>query len=127
MKSLTKIAAILPFALGAVTMTATAQDAAKGEQLFKRCAVCHSLEEGGRKIGPSLYGVFGRKSGSLDGFRYSPAMSGADITWDEETISAYLENPRGYIPGNRMAFPGLKAEQDRKDVVAYIKQATGAE
>lgn len=101
-------------------------DAAAGEKVFKKCQVCHVLEPGGRKIGPSLYGIFGRTAGTLEGFRYSPAMSNSGIVWDEETLSAYLENPRQYIKGNRMAFAGLRKEEDRADVIAYLKEATAA-
>ncbi len=99
-------------------------DAANGEKIFKRCAACHSVVEGQNKLGPSLYGVFGRVSGSVEGFRYSPAMANAGITWDEETVAAYIENPRAYVKGNRMAFPGLKKPQDREDVIAYLKSVT---
>jgi len=99
-------------------------DVAKGEKIFKRCAVCHALEPGKNKLGPSLSGVFGRTSGSVEGFRYSKAMAGAGIVWTEETISAYLENPRTYVKGNRMSFAGLRKEQDRVDLIAYLKTAT---
>ncbi|GAK32644.1 hypothetical protein JCM17846_19140 [Iodidimonas nitroreducens] len=105
---------------------AAAQDVEKGEKLFARCQVCHVLEPEGRKIGPSLYGVFGRTSGTVEGFAYSKAMQDAGIVWSEDTISAYLENPRTYIPGNRMAFPGLRKEEDRADLIAYLKSATGS-
>lgn len=100
-------------------------DVAKGEKLFKRCAACHSLEEGKRKVGPSLYGVFGRTSGTLAGFRYSPAMQKAGIVWSEETLDPYLENPRANVKGTKMIFPGLKKPQDRADVIAYLKANTG--
>lgn len=97
-------------------------DPARGEQVFKRCLACHVVEPGGRKIGPSLYGVIGREAGTLEGFRYSPAMQNADFVWTEERIKDYLENPRKYVPGNRMAFVGLRNPQDREDVVAYLRQ-----
>ena len=99
-------------------------DAANGEKLFRRCAACHAVVEGQNKLGPSLYGVIGRTSGSIEGFRYSPAMKGAGITWNDETLSAYLENPRAYVKGTRMVFPGLKSSQDREDVIAYLKSVT---
>ncbi|MGF1607089.1 MAG: c-type cytochrome [Rhodothalassiaceae bacterium] len=116
--SLTALTAPAAFAEG---------DPAKGEIVFKRCAACHVVEEGVNRIGPSLHGVFGRTSGSVEGFRYSNAMASADIVWTEETIKEYLQNPRTYVPGNRMAFPGLRNEQQLDDLIAYLKQATGAE
>ena len=72
----------------------------------------------------SLNGVFGRKAGGVDGFKYSKAMAGSGITWDEKTMGEYLANPKTYIPKNRMAFPGLKKEQDRADLIAYLMEAT---
>jgi cytochrome c len=105
--------------------TALAQgDAAKGEKLFARCQACHSVEPGQNKIGPTLAGLFGRKAGSVEGFNYSDAMKSADVVWDEQTLSEYLADPKGYIPGNRMLFAGLRNEQDRADIIAYLKEAT---
>jgi cytochrome c len=99
-------------------------DVAKGEKLFKRCAACHSLEAGKKKIGPTLAGVFGRKAGTVEGFKYSKAMMASDIVWDEETIDQYLEKPKTFIPKNKMAFPGFKKPEQRADVIAYLKEAT---
>ena len=104
--------------------SALAQDAAKGEKVYKKCKACHSLEAGKRKVGPSLNGIFGRTAGTLDGFKYSKAMVESGIVWDAETISAYMADPKGYIPKNRMAFPGLKKEADRANLIAYLKEAT---
>jgi cytochrome c len=99
-------------------------DVAKGEKLFKRCAACHSLEAGKKKIGPTLAGVFGRKAGAVEGFKYSKAMMESEIVWDEETIDQYLEKPKTFIPKNKMAFPGFKKPEQRADVIAYLKEAT---
>ncbi len=101
-----------------------AGDAANGEKVFRKCKACHSLEAGKKKIGPSLAGMFGRKAGMVDGFKYSKAMMESGIVWDETTVDAYLANPKSYIPKNRMAFPGLKKEEDRADVIAYLLDAT---
>lgn len=120
-------AAFLGAALLGTSAPAISADAANGEKVFRKCATCHTLEEGKRKIGPSLYGIFGRTSGTLEGFRYSKAMKDAGIVWTEETIDAYIANPRGYVKGNRMAFVGLKKPEERADVIAYLKSATGAE
>ena len=112
----------------ALSVSAVAEgDPDQGKKVFNKCKACHVVDEETSRIGPYLVGLFGRKSGSVEGFKYSDAMKDADITWTEETLFAYLENPRKYIKGSRMAFPGLKKEQDRDDVIAYLKQATAAE
>ena len=129
MRKLTlKIAGAMLASTMTLTTAASAAegDAAKGEKLFKRCAACHSLEEGKRKVGPSLYGLFGRTSGTLAGFKYSPAMKNAAIVWSAETLDPYLENPRQNVKGTKMIFPGLKKPQDRADVIAYLKANTGS-
>ena len=99
-------------------------DPDKGATVFKRCAACHVVDKPQNRVGPSLHGVFGRKAGSVEGFKYSDAMKNADITWDEAQLDKYLENPKGDIPGNKMAFPGLKKPEERADVIAYLKQAS---
>lgn len=97
-------------------------DAQAGEAVFKKtCAVCHTIEEGKNKIGPSLHGVVGRHSASLTDYSYSDAMKKADKTWDEQTLDGYLANPRGLVPGTKMIFLGLKSEQDRQNVIAYLE------
>jgi cytochrome c2 len=99
-------------------------DAAHGQVVFNKCKACHAVDEAKNKVGPYLVGVFGRPAGTAEGFKYSPAMKDSGVTWDEQTIAEYLANPRGYIKGNRMAFVGLKNQQDIADVIAYLKQAT---
>ncbi|KAM4059263.1 cytochrome c domain-containing protein [Hirsutella rhossiliensis] len=101
-------------------------DAKKGASLFKtRCAQCHTVESGGgNKIGPALHGLFGRKTGSVDGYSYTDANKQKGITWEEKTLFEYLENPKKYIPGTKMAFGGLKKEKDRNDLIAYLKEST---
>jgi cytochrome c2 len=101
-----------------------AADTKNGKAVFEKCAACHSLEAGKNDIGPSLAGIFGRKAASLEDFRYSTAMKQSNVTWDEHTLDAFIEDPQAFIPGNRMPFDGLKDKQDRDDLLAYLKVAT---
>lgn len=117
------VAAAMALALGTSAAQA-AGDAEAGKKVYKKCAICHSLEEGKKKVGPSLHGVFGRTAGTLDGFRFSNAMKDSGIVWNEETIAAYLADPRGYIPKNKMAFPGLKKQKDLDNIIAFLKAET---
>ena len=95
-------------------------DAVAGRQVFKKCQACHSLEPGKTILGPSLAGIVGRKSAADADFSYSPAMKQAALTWDPPTLDAYLAEPAKVVPGNRMPFPGLKTDHDRKDVIAFL-------
>ena len=110
-------------ALMAGVSAASAQSAAEGEKVFRQCKACHSLEAGKKGVGPSLNGLIGRQSGSLEGFAYSPAMKGAGVTWNEENLTKYIADPKGFVAGNKMAFAGVKKEEDLKNVVAYLLQA----
>ena len=110
--------------LVAMSAAAMADDVEAGKKVFNKCKVCHSLAPGENKIGPSLAGVIGRPAGSVEGFKYSDAMKNSGITWNEETLDKYLADPKGFIPGNKMAFAGLKKEEDRKNVIAYLKSAS---
>lgn len=103
---------------------ALAQDAEKGKKVFNKCKTCHVVDEEKNKIGPYLKGVIGRPAGSVEGFKYSDAMKSSGITWTTETIAAYVADPKGYVPGNRMAFVGLKKEQEIADLIAYLEQAS---
>ncbi len=102
-----------------------AQDAAAGEKVFTKCKVCHVVEEDKNKVGPSLKGVIGRTAGTHEGFKYSPAMIEAGkggLVWDDAKLTEYLHDPRGMIKGAKMAFPGLKKDDDVANVIAYLKQ-----
>jgi cytochrome c len=96
-------------------------DPAAGKELFKKCAICHSTDEGVNKLGPSLHGVVGRPSGSIAGYHYSDAMKAANKVWDATTLDVYLAEPKGTVPGTKMIFPGLKDPTDRANVIAYLE------
>nr|1CO6_A Chain A, PROTEIN (CYTOCHROME C2) [Blastochloris viridis]1CRY_A Chain A, CYTOCHROME C2 [Blastochloris viridis]1IO3_A Chain A, CYTOCHROME C2 [Blastochloris viridis] len=99
------------------------QDAASGEQVFKQCLVCHSIGPGAKnKVGPVLNGLFGRHSGTIEGFAYSDANKNSGITWTEEVFREYIRDPKAKIPGTKMIFAGVKDEQKVSDLIAYIKQ-----
>lgn len=110
--------------LGAPPM-AQAQDAEAGAKVFGRCKACHTVDEGGRSAaGPNLFGMLTAKSGSRDvGFKYSKALTEAALDWTDENLDQWLANPRGFVKGSRMVLR-LSDEQQRKDVIAYLKEAT---
>ena len=111
--------------LGAFGSPALAEgDAAAGEKVFKKCKACHSLEEGKKKVGPSLFGVTGKAAGAVEGFKYSKAMMESGLTWDDETLAKYLTKPKALVPKTKMSFAGLKKEKQRKSLIAYLKEAT---
>lgn len=94
-----------------------------GEAVFKKnCAVCHTLEAGENKIGPSLAGVVDRKAGSVPGFAYSAANKNSGDTWDVQTLDTYLTEPQKFMPGTKMVFAGLKNPEDRKALIEYLKE-----
>lgn len=96
-------------------------DTARGQRIFAQCATCHSPEAGVNRVGPSLHGIIGRRAGTVAGFRYSDANRNSGITWTEQELFTYLENPRARVPGTIMAFVGLRNPQQRADVIAYLK------
>jgi cytochrome c len=95
-------------------------DPAAGQKVFGRCAGCHSIKPGENRIGPSLAGVFGRPSGSAEGFNYSPAMKNAHLVWDEATLDKFLANPNAEVHGTRM-FVALPSADERRNVIAFLK------
>ena len=102
-------------------LPARAQDADAGKTVFKQlCSICHEVAPEKNRVGPSLFGAFGRKSGEAPGFHYSDQNKAANLTWDAATLDRYLENPRGVVPGTKMAYAGLKDAQKRKDLIAYL-------
>lgn len=117
---------IAALSLGVLMLTSApllAQDVTEGEEVFKKCRACHQVGDGARNVvGPRLNGLFGRKSGSIEGFNYSEANKSSGITWDEAVFAKYIADPRAAMPGNKMAFAGLKDEKDVKDLTAFLKQ-----
>lgn len=100
---------------------ASAQDQNAGAKVFKtNCSICHSVQPGRNIIGPSLFGVVGRRCGQAPGFYYSDANRKSGLTWDAATLDRYLTSPRGLVPGTLMTFPGLKDAKQRADVIAYL-------
>jgi cytochrome c len=108
-------------AMAATPAIAQAGDVAKGKTVFARCALCHDVKAGPKKMGPNLAGLFGRTSGTVAGFTYSPAMQKAKIRWDAKTLDTFLTKPSGLVPGNRMAFAGVPQPADRANLIAYLK------
>lgn len=100
-----------------------AADPAMGKKLFNRCRACHQLQEGRNGAGPYLYQIVGRDIASADGFSYSDALKSLDGVWTADKLNGWLKNPNEYAPGNRMGFPGLKGEDDRAALIAYLKSA----
>ena len=100
----------------------------RGQMLYKRCATCHTLKPGARnKVGPNLNGVFGAKAGSKEGFNYSATMKASGLIWTDENLTAYIENPGKFMPGNRMSFVGIRKAEDIEAVLAYMKKEMAKE
>lgn len=115
--------ALAAIAILAASASAVAQDLAAGENSFKKCLPCHSVGEGAKnKVGPVQNGLDGRKSGTIEGYNYTDANKNAGITWNEETFSEYIKDPRAKIPGTKMVFAGIKNENEIKNLWAYLKQ-----
>lgn len=112
--------------LAVVSVPALADgDAEAGKKVFNKCKACHAMEEGKNKVGPSLFGVLGRQAAAVKGFKYSKAMTDSGLTWDDATLKKYLAKPKDLVPGTRMAFAGLKKDDEIEDVIAYIKANGG--
>jgi cytochrome c len=101
-----------------------AADPAKGETVFKKCAACHKLD-GANAVGPHLDGVVGRPVAGVEGFAYSDAMVAHGGDWTPEALFAFLDDPKGVVPGTKMSFAGLPKEEDRANVIAYLEQHGG--
>ena len=104
---------------------ATSQDVKRGEKLFADCRACHAIDAGVNNVGPSLAGIIGRKAATVDGYRFSPAMKRGNITWDQDTLAAFIADPQKAVPANRMPYAGMPDVTDVTDLIAYLAQVGG--
>lgn len=119
------MAAAIGFLSSLGTAAAQSGDAAKGERVFAQCKACHTVEKGGRNgIGPNLFGIFGSKAGTVEGFKFSDELKASGIVWDDKTMAEFLKDPKGRIPGNKMVFAGIRRPDQLNDLLAYLKKAT---
>lgn len=111
--------------LAALSAPYNTADLANGRATFARCRSCHTLAEGGARLtGPNLWGLFGRQVGSREGYNYSKAVQDADFVWGTENLDHWLDNPKEFLPGNKMTFAGVHDADDRRDLIAYIATQT---
>jgi cytochrome c len=104
--------------------SAYAADPVRGEQLWRKCASCHTLEANGRnRAGPRLHGVIGRAAGSVPDYKYSDALKNSGIVWDLNTLDAYIKDAEGFVPGTKM-YGGLSQDADRADLLEFLKNAS---
>lgn len=130
MRGFALVLPVLALATGALAQAASpeadqqvaAGDAEAGQRTFNQCKACHTVEAGKNRVGPSLYGVVGKQAGAVEGFKYSKVMQESGITWTPENLDKYLADPKGFMPGNKMAFAGLKSAEDRANVIAFMQQ-----
>ena len=107
----------------AAAFSANGQDVAAGEKSFNKCRACHQVGESAKNtIGPVLNGLIGRKTGTVDGYKYSDANKNSGIVWDDAVFAEYIRDPKAKIPGTKMMFAGVKSEQEIKDLTAFLKQ-----
>lgn len=117
-------------ALALAAGSARAQDAEAGQRVFNQCRACHTIAAGARNgVGPNLHGVWGRAAGAVENFRYSAAMrarAAEGLVWNEENLRAYITDPKAVVPGGSMSYAGLRSEQMRNDLLAYLQRASTA-
>ena len=126
MKSWIGAVPLLAIGLSITAASAQSGDAARGQRVFNtQCRACHTLERGGAtNMGPNLYRIMGRKSGTGQGYGYSEVMRRFGIEWDDKTLANYLRDPRADMPGTKMVFAGMKQPGQIADLIAYLKEAT---
>ena len=122
MRLAVNLAAAMVVLVAATGAWAQDDEAAEGGKVFKRsCFICHAAEAGKNKVGPSLFGVVGRKAASEAGFSYSQVMKSSGIVWDEQKIDQYIADPKTFLSGTKMVFFGVKKPEERKELIAYLK------
>lgn len=115
--------ALLALAVLLIPAAAQAQDVAAGEKAFAPCRSCHQIGPTAKNaVGPAQNGLIGRKAGTYPGYAYSDANKNSGLTWDEETFRRYIKDPKGVVPGTKMAYPGIKEDQKITDLIAFLKQ-----
>ena len=97
-------------------------DPKRGEKVFENCHACHAVDGAANEVGPGLRGVFGRRAGERDDFRYSPALKRSGITWTPQTLDTFIADPQKTVPANRMPYAGMPDAADRADLIAYLQQ-----
>lgn len=121
--NLRSVGVMLALVLFPAAAAAADGDAALGQKIFLKCKACHQIGPTAKNaVGPELNGLFGRHSGSVEGYKYSDANKNSGIVWDETVFREYIHNPKAKVPGTKMAFPGLKDDKDIDNLIAYIKQ-----
>jgi len=126
-KLVSPIAFALTFSITFLTAASVAQaqgDAVRGEKKFEECASCHSVERGSNGVGPNLAGLFERKAGALDDYRYSPALKRSGLTWTAKNLDDFVADPQKLVPANRMPYAGMADAGDRADLIAYLSKAS---
>lgn len=121
MSRLWAVALAATLAVVGVSEARAAGDAEAGKKVFNKCAACHAVEPGKNKVGPSLFGVYGRKAGSDETYKYSDVMKNSGLTWDAKTLDTYLAAPQDVVKGSKMTFAGLKDPTERENVIAYLQ------
>ena len=117
--------AVLGLTMGIPNSMTRAQNLPEGERVFQACAACHSLEPDRNMTGPSLAELWSRKAGTLPSFhRYSPALKSSGVVWNDQTLDEWIKDPQHLVPGNTMTFQGLENNQQRGDLLAFLKRAT---
>lgn len=119
MQQLHQAALVAAIVLASAATSAHAQDVNAGKQVYAQCAACHAVTAS-NGVGPGLLGIVGRRSASSPGFRYSPALKRANLTWDEKTLDNYIADPQKAVPGNLMPFSGIADATQRADLIAYL-------
>jgi cytochrome c len=120
---MTKHIFLIVVVLAAMAGAALAQDVPAGETSFKKCAPCHDVGDAAKnKVGPMLNGIDGRKSGSIEGYKYSDANKNSGLVWNEATFLEYIRDPKAKVPNTKMVFVGIKNESEAKNLWAYLIQ-----